>query len=100
MGLWGATLMDIYLCNDSDIDAERCRISLQRRSPITIFALDARGRIGCFTGVVHAMHLDYGRAIGRRWRVVMHQAKDERETPPLSPSIENDPVIAKKPVKR
>jgi hypothetical protein len=83
--------MDIYLCNDSDIDAERCRVSLQRKSPITIFARDARGRIACFTGIVCSMHFDHGRATGQRWRVVLHEAvNDERAAASLSPSIDGD----------
>jgi hypothetical protein len=91
--------MDFHLCNDSDIDAERCRVSLQRRSPVTIFARDSRGRIACFTGIVHSMHFDQGRATGQRWRVVMHEAKDAQATPSLSPSIEGDPVMEQKPAK-
>jgi hypothetical protein len=60
-----------YLRNDSEIDAERCRISLGERSPTTLFALDDVGRVSCFTGVVLSIHFDPSRAIGMRWRVEM-----------------------------
>jgi hypothetical protein len=60
-----------YLRNDSEIEAERCRISLGDRSPTTLFALDDVGRISCVTGVVLSIQFDPSRAIGMRWRVEM-----------------------------
>jgi hypothetical protein len=61
----------IYLRNDSEIDAERCRISLGDRSSITLFALDYAGRVSCFTGVVQSIQFDPNRVVGMRWRVEM-----------------------------
>jgi hypothetical protein len=63
-----------YLRNDSEIDAERCRISLREKSPITLFTLDSAGRVACLTGVVQSIQFDPNRAVGRRWRVEMHFA--------------------------
>jgi hypothetical protein len=60
-----------YLRNDSEIDAERCRISLGERSPITLFASDSAGRVSSLTGVVLSVQFDPNRAIGMRWRVEM-----------------------------
>jgi hypothetical protein len=70
-----------YLRNDSEIDAERCRISLRERSRITIFALDGAGRIACLTGVIESMQFDPGRAIGMRWRVIMLEDNEARAEP-------------------
>src|SRR5262249_41982527 len=60
-----------YLRNDSEIDAERCRISLREQLPLTLFALDGVDRVACFTGVVLSMQFDPSRAVGMRWRVEM-----------------------------
>jgi hypothetical protein len=60
-----------YLSNDSEIVAERCRISLSERSPMTLFAVDGAGCVAGFTGVVLSMRFDPGCAVGMRWRVEM-----------------------------
>jgi hypothetical protein len=60
-----------YLCVDKEIDAERCRISVRKKSPITLCALDSTGRISCSTGVVQSIQPDpYGHA-GMRWLIEM-----------------------------
>jgi hypothetical protein len=63
-----------YLRNDNEIDAERCRISLRDKSPITLLTLDSAGHVVCLTGVVQSIKFDPGRGIGRRWRVEMDVA--------------------------
>jgi hypothetical protein len=69
---WGAKNMNmIYLRNDSEIDAERCRISLGERSSLTLFALDYAGRVSWFTGFVQSIQFDPNRVVGMRWRVEM-----------------------------
>jgi hypothetical protein len=78
----GALDMSVcYLRNDSQIDAERCRISLREKARITIFALDSAGRIACLTGVIESMQFDPGRAIGMRWRVIMLEDDEARAEP-------------------
>jgi hypothetical protein len=68
----GASNMSVcYIREDNEIDAERCRISLREKSPITLFTLDRAGRALCLTGVVQSMQFDPDRAAGTRWRVVM-----------------------------
>ena len=37
-----------YLRDDNEIDAERCRISLREKSPITLLTLDGAGHVVCF----------------------------------------------------
>jgi hypothetical protein len=63
-----------YLRDDNDIDAERCRISLRQKSPITLLTLDSAGRVSWWTGVVQSMRFDPNRAAGRRWRIEMDLA--------------------------
>jgi hypothetical protein len=70
-----------YLRNDSEIDAERCRISLREKSRITLFALDGKGRMACFTGVIESMQFDPDRAICMRWRVIMLEDNEARAEP-------------------
>jgi hypothetical protein len=70
-----------YLRNDSEIDAERCRISLREKTRLTIFALDCAGRIACFTGVIQSIQFDPGRNIGMRWRVIMLEDDEARAEP-------------------
>jgi hypothetical protein len=60
-----------YLSNDSDIDVERCRISMREKSPITLFVSDRTGRVLCLTGVVQSIQFDPARVVGTRWRVEM-----------------------------
>jgi hypothetical protein len=68
----GALNMSVcYLHNDNEIDAERCRISLREKSPVTLFTRDSAGRVLCLTGVVQSIQFDPDRAIGSRWRVEM-----------------------------
>jgi hypothetical protein len=70
--LAGALNMSVcYIREDNEIDAERCRISLREKSPITLFTLDRAGCALCLTGVVQSMQFDPDRAAGMRWRVVM-----------------------------
>jgi len=61
-----------FVCNDSAIEAERCSISLARKSTITVFAFDLEGRLTCFTGIVHSIQFDDSRGPNKRWRVAMH----------------------------
>jgi hypothetical protein len=63
-----------YLRDDNEIDAERCRISVREKSPITLLTLDAAGRVVCFTGVVQSVQFDNNRPVGMRWRVEMDVA--------------------------
>jgi hypothetical protein len=58
-----------YLRNDSEIDAEQCRISLRNISPIGLSTLDSAGRVAYVTGFVQSIEFDAERAIGMRWRV-------------------------------
>jgi hypothetical protein len=44
-----------YLRNDNEIDAERCRISLREKSPITLLTLNGTGHVVCLTGVVRSI---------------------------------------------
>jgi hypothetical protein len=60
-----------YLHNDNEIDAERCRISLREKSPVTLFTLDSAGHVFWLTGVVQSLQFDPNRARGMRWRVEM-----------------------------
>ena len=55
----------------SDIDAERCRISLREKSTVSLITLDIDGRITCLTGVVQSIQFDPNRATGMPWRVEM-----------------------------
>jgi hypothetical protein len=67
--------MDVcYLRDDNEIDAERCRISLREKLPITLLTLDDAGRVVCLTGFVYSIHFDRNRAVGKRWRVEMDMA--------------------------
>jgi hypothetical protein len=63
-----------YLRDDHEIDAERCRISLRKKSPITLLTLDRAGHVVCLTGVVQSIQFDPNRAAGMRWRVEMDLA--------------------------
>jgi hypothetical protein len=54
----------------SDVDAERCRISLREKSPVTLFTVDNKGRVVWLSGVVQSID----RAVGGRWRVEMDLA--------------------------
>jgi hypothetical protein len=63
-----------YLRDDNEIDAERCRISLREKSPITLLTLDDAGRVVCLTGVVQSIQFDRKRSVGKRWRVEMDMA--------------------------
>jgi hypothetical protein len=63
-----------YLRDDNEIDAERCRISLREKSPITLLTLDGAGKVVCFTGVAQSIQFDPSRAAGMRWRVEMELA--------------------------
>jgi hypothetical protein len=65
---------ECYLRDDNDIDAERCRISLRQKSPITLFTLDSAGRVSWWTGIVQSMRFDPNRAVGRRWCIEMDLA--------------------------
>jgi hypothetical protein len=71
----GALNMSVcYLRDDNDVDAERCRISLREKSPITLLTVDSAGRVSWWTGVVQSMRFDPNRAVGRRWRIEMDLA--------------------------
>jgi hypothetical protein len=63
-----------YLHDDSEVDAERCRISLREKSPITLFTTDSAGSVVCLTGVVQTIRFDRNRAVGKRWRFDMGSA--------------------------
>jgi hypothetical protein len=64
-----------YLRDDNEIDAERCRISLREKSPITLLTLDGAGYVVSLTGVVQSLQFDTNRASGRRWlAAIMHDA--------------------------
>jgi hypothetical protein len=74
-----------YISNDSNIDAERCRISLRKKAPITIFGANLEGRAVYFIGIVTSIQFDSSRHPGGRWRVVMgepapHRGEDTNET--------------------
>ena len=58
-----------YLLNNAD--AKRCRISLRRKSEISLVALDIAGRVVCLTGVVQSIQFDPNCATGVEWRVEM-----------------------------
>jgi hypothetical protein len=60
-----------YLSVDNEIDAERCRISLREKSPITLFALGGAGRASFLTGVVQSIRPEPNCAGSRRWLVEM-----------------------------
>jgi hypothetical protein len=68
----GVTMCVFYISNDSDIDAERCRISLCKKAPITVFGVNLEGA-AWFTGIVTSIQFDSSRDLGARWRVVMEQ---------------------------
>jgi hypothetical protein len=54
------------VCNiHNDVDAERCRISLREKSPVTLFTLDRKGRVVWLSGVVQSID----RAVGGLWRI-------------------------------
>jgi hypothetical protein len=55
----------------SDTDAERCRISLREKSPVSLITLDIDGCVASLTGVVQSIRFDPNRATGMRWRVEM-----------------------------
>jgi hypothetical protein len=57
---------------DPEADLERCRMSRDTRSPITISGQSESGGIEPFTGVVQSV-LDMGADAppGRRWRVTI-----------------------------
>jgi hypothetical protein len=58
--------MNMSVCYiQNDIDGERCRISLRKQSPVTLFTLDRKGRVVWLTGVVQSIN----RALGGGWRV-------------------------------
>jgi hypothetical protein len=83
--LRGVTMRVFYISNDSNIDAERCRISLRKKAPITIFGLNVEGRAACFTGIVTSIQFDSNRHPGARWQVVIgepapHRDEDTNET--------------------
>jgi hypothetical protein len=66
----GAKNMSVcYLRDDSEIDAEQCRISLRNKSPIALSTLDGAGRVAYVIGFVQSIEFDADRAIGMRWRV-------------------------------
>jgi hypothetical protein len=68
------TMSACYLRDDNEVDAERCRISLRGKTPITLLTFDSAGRIVCLTGVVHSIQFDPGRPAGMRWRIEMDAA--------------------------
>jgi hypothetical protein len=49
----------------NDVEAERCRISLREKSPVTLFTPDSKGRVVWLSGVVQSIE----RALGGGWRV-------------------------------
>jgi hypothetical protein len=55
---------------DSDVDAERCRISLREKSPVTLFTVQSRGRVVWLSGVVQSI----ARVFDGRWRIEMELA--------------------------
>src|SRR5271166_5436989 len=61
-----AGVMNMSVCYiHDDVDAERCRISLREKSPVTLFTSDSRGRVVWLSGVVQSID----RALGGGWRV-------------------------------
>jgi hypothetical protein len=61
-----AGVMNMSVCYiHNDVDAERCRISLREKSPVTLFTLDSKGRVVWLSGVVQSID----RALGGGWRV-------------------------------
>jgi len=54
----------------NDVDAERCRISLREKSPVTLFTLDSKSRVVWLSGVIQSIE----RAVGGLWRVEMDLA--------------------------
>jgi hypothetical protein len=64
--------LDMHVCYLlSDTDAERCRISLREKSPVSVMTFDIEGRVASLTGVVQSIQFDPNRATGMRWRVEM-----------------------------
>jgi hypothetical protein len=64
--------LDMHVCYfPSDIDAERCRISLREKSAVSLITLDIDGRVASLTGVVQSIQFDPNRATGMPWRVEM-----------------------------
>jgi hypothetical protein len=64
--------LDMHVCYLlSDIDAERCRISLREKSAVSLITLDIDGRVASLTGVVQSIQFDPNRATGMPWRVEM-----------------------------
>jgi hypothetical protein len=62
----GKGVFEMSVCYiHNDVDAERCRISLREKSPVTLFTLDSKGRVVWLSGVVQSIH----RALGGGWRV-------------------------------
>jgi hypothetical protein len=61
-----AGVMNMSVCYiHNDVDAERCRISLREKSPVTLFTLDSKGRVVWLSGVAQSIE----RALGGGWRV-------------------------------
>jgi hypothetical protein len=54
----------------SDVDAERCRISLREKSSVTLFTVGSKGRVVWLSGVVQSID----RVVGGRWRIEMDLA--------------------------
>jgi hypothetical protein len=66
---WGLEYMSVCYIH-SDVDAERCRISLRDKSPVTLFTVDSKGRVVWLSGLVQSID----RAVGGRWRIEMDLA--------------------------
>jgi hypothetical protein len=58
-----------YLRNDSEIDADRCRMSLRDKSPIALSTMDGADHVAYTIGFVQSIEFDPNRAVGMRWRV-------------------------------
>jgi hypothetical protein len=58
-----------YVRNDSEVDAERCRISLRDKSPIALSTIGGAGCVTYMTGFVQSIEFDPNRAVGMRWLV-------------------------------
>ena len=82
-----AGVMSMSVCYIHNIvDAERCRISLREKSPVTLFTLDSNGRVIWLSGVVQSVD----RALGGGWRVEIElatvaSADRGRKTPQQAP---------------
>ena len=65
-----AKISQCYIGRESDV--ERCRVSLQSGTSITIYALAEDIRFEAFTGTVQSLEDGEGsRVPHRRWRVTM-----------------------------